>query len=211
MSLHDVLGNSISVEASGLINGVVIGVVTSIQDPDNMGRVKVKFPWLSDQDESCWARIAVPTAGNDCGFYFLPAIEDEVLVAFEHGDMNSPFVLGSLWNGKDKPPAAGNENVRVLKSRSGHTISMADKDGEEKIEIYDKTKKNRIVFDTKTNSINITTDKDISLSAPNGTIKLSAQKVEIASTAETQITAGSNMDVKAAGQMSVKGATVNIN
>jgi uncharacterized protein involved in type VI secretion and phage assembly len=211
MNLYEAIGNDSRPGSSGRIQGVVIGVVTSIKDPDNLGRVKLKFPWLSDQDESWWARIAVPTAGNGCGFYFLPAIDDEVLVAFEHGDMNSPFVLGALWNGKDKPPAAGNENVRVLTSRSGHTITMDDKDGEEKIEIYDKTKKNRIVFDTKANTIKITTDKDLSLSATNGTIKLSAQKIEIASTAETQITAGSNMDVKATGQMNVKGATVNIN
>ena len=212
MTLYDAFtSSSMPARAAGRISGVVIGVITSNQDPDGMGRVKVKFPWLSDADESYWARIAVPTAGNDYGFYFLPEINDEVLVAFEQGDMNSPFVLGSLWNGKDKPPAAGNENVRVLKSRSGHTISLWDKEGEEKIEISDKTNNNRIVFDTKANSITITSDKDINLSAAKGTIKLSAQRVEIASTAETEIEAGSDMEVKATGTMNVKGATVNIN
>jgi uncharacterized protein involved in type VI secretion and phage assembly len=211
MNLFEVSADDSQPGASARVHGVVIGIVTSVNDPDNLGRVKVTFPWLSDQDESWWARIAVPSAGKDCGFYFLPSIDDEVLVAFEHGDMSSPFVLGSLWNGKDTPPALGNENVRVLKSRSGHTITMNDKDGEGKIEIYDQTKKNRIEFDTQANTIKITSDKDLSLSATNGTIKLSAQKIEIVSTAETEISAGSNMDVKATQQMNVKGATVNIN
>ncbi len=196
------------------ITGVVVGVVTNNQDPDGMGRVKVKFPWLSDTDESYWARIAMPMAGKQRGLYFLPEVDDEVLVAFEHGDVRFPYVLGALWNGQDTPPAKnddGKNNVRLIKSRSGHVIRLSDEDGKEKIEIIDKSEKNSLVFDTASNTITITTDKDITLSASQGTIKLDAQKIEIKSSADAKIEAGAGMDVKASGTLNIKGATVNIN
>jgi uncharacterized protein involved in type VI secretion and phage assembly len=179
-----------------------------------MGRVKVKFPWLSDQDESQWARIAAPMAGKERGVYFLPEVDDEVLVAFEHGDVRFPFVIGALWNGVDKPPADngdGKNNLRLIKSRSGHTIKLNDEDGKETIEIIDKSEKNSIVIDTAKNSITITSEKDITLSATKGTIKLDAQKLEIKSSADSKIEAGAGMDVKASATMNIKGATVNIN
>lgn len=196
------------------ITGVVIGVVTNNQDEEGMGRVKVRFPWLSEADESHWARIAAPMAGKERGVYFLPEVDDEVLVAFEHGDVRFPYVLGALWNGIDKPPADngdGKNNLRVIKSRSGHTIKLNDEDGKETIEIIDKSEKNSIVIDTANNSITITSEKDITLSATKGTIKLDAQKIEIKSSADAKIEAGAGMDVKASATMNVKGATVNIN
>jgi uncharacterized protein involved in type VI secretion and phage assembly len=196
------------------IAGVVVGVVTNNQDPDGMGRVKVKFPWLSDADESNWARVAAPMAGKERGCYFLPEVDDEVLVAFEQGDVRFPYVVGALWNGKDAPPAKnddGKNSVRVIKSRSGHVVRLTDEDGQEKIEIVDKTGKNSIVFDTSKNTITITADKDIVLSAAQGTIKLDAQQIEVKSSAGTKVEAGANMDLKASGQMNVKGATVNLN
>lgn len=199
---------------SSRVTGVVVGVVTNNQDPDGLGRIKVKFPWLSDADESSWARLAAPMAGKERGLYFLPEVDDEVLVVFEHGDLRFPFVLGALWNGKDKPPADnadGKNSVRLIKSRSGHLVRLNDEDGKEKIEIIDKSEKNSIVFDTANNTITITSDKDITLAAPQGTIKLDAQKVEIKSSADAKIEAGAGMDVKASGTLNVKGATVNIN
>ncbi|MGB7922517.1 MAG: phage baseplate assembly protein V [Pyrinomonadaceae bacterium] len=215
MNLFDILGRMEEGEgAASRINGVVVGVVTNNQDPDGMGRVKVKFPWLSDADESNWARVAVPMAGKERGFYFLPEVEDEVLVAFEQGDARFPYVLGALWNGKDAPPVKnddGKNSIRVIKSRSGHVIRLTDEDGKEKIELIDKSEKNSIVFDTAQNTITITTDKDITLSAAQGTIKLDAQKIEIKSSADTKIEAGAGLDAKASGQMNIKGATVNIN
>ncbi|MCM0593896.1 MAG: phage baseplate assembly protein V [Gloeotrichia echinulata DEX184] len=109
------------------IFGVVIGIVTNNQDPEKFGRVKVKFPWLSDDDESYWARIATPMAGKQMGIYFLPEVNDEVLVIFEQGDVRFPYIIGSLWNGKDIPPLTnedGKNNVRLIKSRSGHVIRL---------------------------------------------------------------------------------------
>src|SRR5204862_7721429 len=126
------------------------------QAPDKHGRVKVRFPWLSNDDESRWARVAATMAGNDRGVYLLPEVEDEVLVAFEHGDISFPYVVGSLWNGKDAPPATnddGKNNIRVIKSRSGHVVRLNDEDGKETIEIIDKSEKNSIVIDTAKNTV----------------------------------------------------------
>ena len=203
-----------SAAAAGRVFGVAVGIVTNNQDPDGLGRVKVRFPWLSDGEESHWARIAVPMAGGGRGLYFLPEVDDEVLVAFEHGDLRFPYVLGALWNGKDAPPADngdGKNNLRVIKSRSGHVIKLNDEDGKETIEIIDKSEKNSILVDTAKNTVTITADKDITLSAPQGTIKLDAQKVEIASSADTKLEAGAGLDVKASATLNIKGATVNIN
>ena len=194
--------------------GVTVGVVTNNQDPDGMGRVKVRLPWLTDEDESHWARVVAPMAGNDRGLYLLPEVDDEVLVAFEHGIVEFAYVLGALWNGKDKPPESnddGKNNKRALQSRSGHIIRLDDSDGAEKIEIVDKTGKNSITFDASANTITIKADSDISIQSSNGKLKLSGKGVEITSQDAVKIEASQGMDLKASGQMTVKGATVNIN
>jgi uncharacterized protein involved in type VI secretion and phage assembly len=199
------------------IPGVVVGIVTNNQDPDGMGRVRVKLPSLGDADESDWARIAAPMAGKERGVYFLPEVDDEVLVAFEHGNPRSPFILGALWNGQDAPPAKnddGKNDVRVIKSRSGHLIRLTDKDGAEKIEIIDKSGKNSLVFDTAKKLVKIESSQDITLSAANGTIKLDAKAIEIASSGSATIEAKSRIDVKATGApgaMTLKGATIDLN
>jgi uncharacterized protein involved in type VI secretion and phage assembly len=215
MNLYDYMAGTLGEEAhAGRISGVVIGVVTNNQDPDKLGRVKVRFPWLSDVDESNWARIAVLMAGKDRGTFFLPEVDDEVLVAFEHGDVRYPYVLGSLWNGKDTPPldnSDGKNNIREIKSRSGHVIKLNDEDGKETIEVIDKSAKNSIVIDTAKNTITVATDKDITFSASKGTITLDAQDVQIKSSQATKIEAQGSMDVKASGTMTIKGSTVNIN
>jgi len=121
-SLIDLLTPSGGSHESGRFYGVVMGIVTNNQDPSNMARVRVKFPWLSDDNESWWARLATPMAGAGRGSYFLPEVNDEVLIAFEHGDVRFPYVLGGLWNGQDAPPANnsdGQNNIRVIHSRSG--------------------------------------------------------------------------------------------
>ena len=211
MSLFEALRNT---GTSSKIAGAVIGIVTNNQDPDKLGRIKVKFPWLSDEDESNWARVVSFMAGNKRGAFFLPEVDDEVLVMFEHGDINMPYVIGSLWNGVDLPPETntdGENNIRVIRSRSGHVIRLNDKDGEEKIEIIDKSEKNLISIDTKDNKITISSDRDIELSATNGKVIINAQDVEIKSSASTKIEASADMDLKASGNNNIKGATVNIN
>ncbi|MDQ3908749.1 MAG: phage baseplate assembly protein V [Acidobacteriota bacterium] len=214
MNLFEVLAEERDDGAASRVAGVVVGVVTNNKDEEGLGRVKVKFPWLSDEDESNWARVAAPMAGNGTGVYFLPEVGDEVLVAFEQGDVRFPYVVGALWNGKDAPPEKnddGKNGVRVIKSRSGHVVRLTDEGGKEKIEIVDKSEQNSVVIDTAKNTITITSGADIVLSAAQGTIRLDAQNVEVKSSANTRIEAGGNLDAKATGLTNVKGATINLN
>jgi uncharacterized protein involved in type VI secretion and phage assembly len=194
------------------IQGVVIGLVTNNQE--QLGRVKVKFPWLNETDESHWARIATPMAGKTGSFYCLPEVDDEVLVVFEQGDPRFPYILGVLWNGQDKPPE-NNENkkndVRLIRSRSGHEIRLDDTEGKEKLEIIDKSGQNKLTFDPTSNTITITSEKDITLSAPKGKIKLSAQAVELESTQQTTIQAKTGLDLKTDAMMNLKGTIINLN
>jgi uncharacterized protein involved in type VI secretion and phage assembly len=118
------------------VNNVVIGLVVDVDDPDKLGRVRLKFPWLDDQVNSFWASIAVPLAGKDRGFFYLPEIDDEVLVAFEFGDVRFPYVIGFLHNGKDTPPISGiDKHVRRIKSVSGHIVDLDDRDGAQKVSV----------------------------------------------------------------------------
>jgi len=200
--------------AAARIASVVVGVVTNNQDPDKLGRVKVRFPWLSQSEESFWARVAAPMAGNARGLFFLPEVDDEVLVAFERGDMHFPYVLGSLWNGKDAPPADnadGKNNLRLIASRSGHVIKLNDEDGKETIEVVDKSGKNSIVVDTAANTVTITSDQDIVLSATQGTIKLDAKNVEVKASADAKVEAGGSLRLKASGSLDANGNTINLN
>jgi uncharacterized protein involved in type VI secretion and phage assembly len=216
MSLYDIFANGPHQESDGSkMIGVAVGIVTNNKDPENLGRVRVKFPWFSDDDESQWARIATFMAGKNRGALFLPEVDDEVLVAFEHGDMRRPYIIGALWNGVDTPPQEfandGKNNLRVIKSRSGHLIKLDDTDGGEKIEVIDKSGNNSIVIDAKENTITITSDKDIVLKASQGKISLQSKEIEVKSTAAAKIQAGSEMTMQASGSMTVKGSTVNIN
>ncbi|WP_333385651.1 phage baseplate assembly protein V [Microcoleus sp. POL10_C6] len=194
--------------------GVTIAEVTNNKDEGKLGRVKVKFPWLSDTDESFWARVLTPMAGGDRGIYFLPEVGDEVLVAFEHGNIEFPYILGALWNGKDKPPETnedGKNNKRTIKSRSGHTITLDDTDGEEKIEIFDKSKKNSIVVNTKENTITISAEADITIQSSNGKLILSGKEIQLDSKGDVKIKASQNMNIEAGPQLDIKGKMVNIN
>jgi uncharacterized protein involved in type VI secretion and phage assembly len=192
---------------SNQLYGVTIGVVTNNQDPDNLGRIKVKFPWLSDQQESAWARLLSPMAGKDRGFYCLPEVDDEVLVAFEHGQVEFPYILGSLWNGKDKPPSKnsdGKNNQRLIKSRSGHVIILDDTNNEEKIIIRDKTAKNEIVIDSKQNSMTIKVDKDLTIET-KGNISLKSSGGDVAIECKNlKIQAQQSCDIKANVQCNIE-------
>jgi uncharacterized protein involved in type VI secretion and phage assembly len=111
--------------------GLVIGLVTNNDDKDHLGRVKVKFPTLSDSDESTWARVATPGGGAQRGLQWLPEVGDEVLVGFELGDKTRPMILGGLWSRKDKPPQpdatkGGQTTLRLLASRKNHRVVLTD-------------------------------------------------------------------------------------
>jgi uncharacterized protein involved in type VI secretion and phage assembly len=117
--------------------GVFPALVSDIRDPDGQGRVKVTLPWMPDSGSEryeAWARLATAWAGNQRGSWLIPDVGDEVLVAFE--DARRPYVIGMLWNGKDAPPesmdGAGNNNLKVLRSRNGVKITMDDESGQER-------------------------------------------------------------------------------
>ena len=119
--------------------GVFPALVSDIKDPDNQGRVKVTLPWSPDTGNGqyeAWARLATFMGGNNRGSWFIPDVNDEVLVVFEGGDPRRPYVIGGLWNGNDSPPdsmdGAGNNYRKVLCSRNGIKLTMDDTDGQEK-------------------------------------------------------------------------------
>jgi len=193
--------------ATGSMTGLAIGIVTDNQDPDNQGRVKVKYPWLSPDHASDWARVVVPGGGDQRGIEFLPEINDEVLVGFELGDVHHPYVLGGLWNGQDKPPGDGvvsgsKVQKRVIKSRTGHTVTLDDTDGGGGITIADKSG-NQIQLDTGSNALKIKTQGDVTIEA-QGNFSVKAQgQVEIDGMGVT-VNGG-------AGTVDVKGSLINLN
>jgi uncharacterized protein involved in type VI secretion and phage assembly len=196
------------------IFGVVVALVTDNKDTEERGRVKIKFPWMGNESGEAWARLATLMGGKDRGIVFYPEVDDEVLVAFDQGNINYPYVIGSLWNGKDKPPeknSEGKNNIKMIKTRSGHTIKIDDTEGKEKIEIIDKSKDNKICIDSSKKKISIECGGDIELYASKGKIALKAKEIEIKSTASTKIEASAGMDLKASGVMRIKGSMVNIN
>jgi uncharacterized protein involved in type VI secretion and phage assembly len=103
------------------VKGVVTGLVRDIDAA--AGRVKVEFPWLGEVSD--WAPIAALMAGRSRGTYYMPEVDDEVLVAFEHGEFARPYVIGFLWNGQDPPPS-NDQQLRLIRSVNGHEIAIYD-------------------------------------------------------------------------------------
>jgi uncharacterized protein involved in type VI secretion and phage assembly len=103
------------------IQGVVIGLVTQVKP----GQIKASYPWLDENHETDWVRIAAPMSGANRGGFLMPEVHDEVLLAFDQGDPRLPYAIGFLWNGKDEPPGADVRDRR-LTSRNGHTIRFLD-------------------------------------------------------------------------------------
>ncbi len=206
--------------SEGRVQGVVTAVVTQLEDEKDVGRIKVMYPWLPKHSgvdiESDWIRIASPMAGAERGFQFLPEIDDEVLVAFEHGDVHRPYMIGALWSSTDKPPKGKSDYVadgkvvqHVLKTRCGHEIVLGDAEGEEqisvttksghkvilddasgseKITICDKTGKNQMVIDSASNSMSISVDGDFSVTAQG--------KINLTSTGDMTLDATGNGSFK---------------
>jgi uncharacterized protein involved in type VI secretion and phage assembly len=224
MSLTDELDNDSQQTPSVFI---AAGIVVNNKDEDGLGRVKLKFPMLSDENESDWVRIVSFMAGAERGAFFLPEVGDEVLVIFEHGNLNCPYVIGSLWNGKAKPPYTNDDdknNIRAIKSRSGHQIIFCDDeegkkenieiltkaghqiilddtDGAELIAIIDKTKENKITLDSANNAIAIETP---------GAFTIKGDTVEIEGTTSLTLKTADGV-VDASSSWGVSSADVKIN
>ncbi|MFF0204389.1 phage baseplate assembly protein V [Streptomyces sp. NPDC005017] len=162
--------------------GVVLAVVEdnhevmAVPPKIPIGRVKVSFPGLSDRFTSGWAPCARPMAGKDMGFYWLPEVGDQVLVAFEHGDLGKPYVIGGLWNADQTPPETntdGTNSKRVIKSRAGHTITFDDDRTGGELVIKDGGRGSTITLNATDGSLSISAAGDLRLDA-GGSITLAA-------------------------------------
>ncbi len=197
--------------------GIAIGTVSDLLDPLGQGRVKVRLPWFNENESTGWARIAVPSAGSNYGFYFIPRVDEEVLVAFEHGDIELPYVIGRLWNLQDQPPEftplLGKSHIRTF---AGHDVVFDDI--QQSIEISTSTLQKitldplKIELSNSAGTITLTLDNTaqrIILQAAVGIelrateIKIEGVNVEINGTAKT--------DVKSAGLCNVQAPLVKIN
>ncbi|MCB8982891.1 MAG: VgrG-related protein [Ardenticatenaceae bacterium] len=200
-------------------NGVVTAVVTNSDDPQKWGRVKVKFPWMADDAESDWARVVSAGAGPEAGFFNMPDVGDEVLVAFEHGEFNRPLVLGGLWNGQHaEPPSVSGAGsgerplLRTWHSRSGHHITLHD-NADKKIEL-ETAAGHKVVLDDANGKIEIVSKGGLTITLDDNSSKLTVEsggQLEVKSSGNMKLQAGGNLDLQATGQVNVKGAMVNLN
>jgi phage protein D/phage baseplate assembly protein gpV len=197
--------------------GVVPAVVTNAADPDEAGRVRLKFPWMTDDAESTWARVIGGGAGPEAGQWFIPDVGDEVLVAFEHGDFSRPYVLGGLWSRANSGPpekASGSETpqVRLWRSRTGHLMAMYDNQAN-KVEI--KTAGGHtVLLDDARRTIRISSrgGHTVTLDDSAGKVTVeSSNEMTIKSRGNLAVEAGANLDLKANGQVNVSGAVINLN
>lgn len=114
------------------VSGVAIGIVRSLQDDGGQGRLQLEFPHLPGSPKSMLAPVAAPLAGKNRGAFFMPEVNDEVLVSFEQGDINHPYIVGFLWNGVDTPPESDPKN-RIILTPGGHTLRFEDGDANKKV------------------------------------------------------------------------------
>lgn len=183
----------------------VIGIVTDNKDPQKLGRVKVKIPTISGTDNTWWAPIVMLGAGKNRGWFFIPELEDEVLVMFHHGEMTQPVVIGALWNGKDKPPDKNPGPVphRMIKSRQGSQILFDD--DKKQIVIKDGSGKGCITIDAGANKITIESlEGDVCFQAPKGEIKIVAKAMTLDAQTNVEIHAGTDMKWGAGSKTTIK-------
>jgi phage protein D len=213
--------NRVGAQEQTTARGVLIGIVTDNNDPENLGRVRVKIPVLDI--ETWWCRLSTIMAGNDRGVAYLPEANDEVVVAFEHGDPNRGVVLGAVWNGSDKLPkpigqlVTGGQTIRrVTKTRKGHEITLIDEPGKEGIDLIDRTQKNFIKIITDENKIHIECTGDVQVVSKTGNISVTADTGNItvkASAGKMSLLSMQDLEIKAqAGKVKIDGmAGVEIN
>src|SRR5690554_5012999 len=194
--------------------------VTDNADPDKLGRVQVRFFWQDQDAASNWMRVQTPGAGTSAvieknrGFWFVPEIGDQVMVAFEQGDPSRPFVAGSLFHMNNTSGMVADNNIKAITTRSGHTIEFDDTDGAEKIHIRDNGG-SIITFDTQEKSLLISSMETLNLSAKNVNIAAeenvtigAQQNVELAAEADVSAVAKGNVALQSDSDTSVssKGA-----
>jgi phage protein D len=183
-------------------SALVVGLVTNNNDPDQMGRVRVKYPSLSDSEESAWARVATPSAGKARGLLMLPQVDEEVIIGFEHGDTRRPIVVGSVFNGKDKP---GDE---LLQKRDGSFALVSNE------KIHQHSKKDFEITSDQNMIVEIKQDEKRKIGGSythetTGTGKLKAQQYTVEAGSSMTVK-GVSVTVEASAALTLKGATVDI-
>jgi uncharacterized protein involved in type VI secretion and phage assembly len=200
------------------LEGLVVAIVTNNEDPDKLGRVRVKFPGLNDL-EGWWARIATVHAGKDRGLLMLPKVGDEVLVGFENGDLRKPYVLGSLFNGKDTPGEMVDKDGsfwlksdKFIEVRSKDNVTVkTDKDMtvEIKGDANEKVAKTLTVKVDQNEEIKV--GQSFKLEAGTElTLKCGGAQIKLSASGQIEIK-GTMVTVQGSGPLTLKGATVAIN
>lgn len=209
--------------------GVVVGLVTDVNDPEELGRVKVQLPWLDDDFVSDWVRTLQPGAAKDRGWTVLPEVGDEVLVAFEQADYRRPYVLGGLYNGVDTPSrtgpplvdgATGAINRRSLVSRQGHRVDLLDQDGKaEGVSLRTGDEALVLSLDATDTRITLRSDGTVVVEGTRGVVVDAAQadlelkggKVTISGSQGVDLDGGAgNVSVTAGAQLALSGATAKL-
>jgi uncharacterized protein involved in type VI secretion and phage assembly len=205
-------------ETPGPWGGVVTAIVTNNNDDQEQGRVKLKYPWLSDDVESDWARVIGVGAGEERGFFCLPEVNDEVLVAFEHQDMNRPLVLGGLWNGVDVPTLPisdavkdGAVHTRAFKTRGGHTLTFVD-DSEACVRL-ETAEGHVFLLDDENTLIQLETSGGIvvKLDDSDGSVTIECDSLSVDAGQEVSIKSGGSMTIEASSTLDIKGQVINLN
>jgi phage protein D len=199
------------------VNGVVTGIVTNNNDPQLLGRVKLKFPWLEDTFESGWARMVSAGAGKDRGTVIIPEVNDEVLVAFEHGDVRRPYVLGGLFNGKDKPKLGtalikmGKVERRGYISKKGHQLIFFDGMAKSGVMLSTANKAFRISLNALPKmSIRVVSKGKVEIEAMADVKIVSTMKVEIVAPM-VDIKAATGVSIDGGAAVVIKGAIIKLN
>lgn len=216
MSIYDMLAQD---RRDSPLCGVTIGVVSDIKDPDKKNRVKVRLINRTDSaQETDFIRVMTPAAGKEFGFFALPEVGDEVLVAFLDGDYAAPYVLGSLWNPKSPAPAAvqdGKNEIRLMKSKTAHKLELNDGEDAPGITLI-TAKETKLAMDDKAQTAELT-DKDgknhLKIDIGGGTITLEAKTKLVLKCGKAEVTldgGSGEISVKTSGNIKIDGQQVDI-
>ncbi|MBL3658995.1 type VI secretion system Vgr family protein [Fulvivirga sediminis] len=190
-----------------------VATVMDNADPDGLSRVKVQFAWQKPTGEMTpWLRMVTPHSGGEKGFHFIPEVGEEVIVGFEGGNAERPYVMGALYSGTKKPESWKTDanNIKAIRTRSGHTIELNDTEGEETISIYDN-EGSIITFNTQEKSLTINATENLDLTAKNINIKAeeqlniqSSDALSFSSEGDTSLIANGKLGLQASDDLTAK-------